>query len=191
MLNDYNAGRVKLKNDPALYIHFLKEESVMINIRRIKPDEATAAKRVIYGVAHIIFNDSGSLEESITYHESRSELKDMDDIQRNYFDNGGIFLVMTDDDQLIGTGAVRKLEDKICELKRLWLLTEYHSRGLGYRMMQELLLFAREKGYERIRLETDPVYQKRAVEFYKRLGFYEIPISNATPDEDILMELSL
>ena len=191
MLNDYNAGRVKLKNDPALYIHFLKEESGMIKIRRIKPDEATAAKRVIYRVAHIVFNDSGSLEESITYHESRSELKDMDDIQRNYFDNGGIFLVMTDDDQLIGTGAVRKLEDKICELKRLWLLTEYHSRGLGYRMMQELLLFAREKGYERIRLETDPVYQKRAVEFYKRLGFYEIPISNATPDEDILMELSL
>jgi putative acetyltransferase len=191
MLNDYNAGRVKLKNDPALYIDFLKEESRMINIRRIKPNEATAAKRVIYRVAHIIFNDSGSLEESITYHESRSELKDMDDIQRNYFDNGGIFLVMTDDDQLIGTGAVRKLEDKICELKRLWLLTEYHSRGLGYRMMQELLLFAREKGYERIRLETDPVYQKRAVEFYKRLGFYEIPISNATPDEDILMELSL
>jgi ribosomal protein S18 acetylase RimI-like enzyme len=70
-------------------------------------------------------------------------------------------------------------------------LPEYHGKGLGYRMMLELLSFAREKGYERIRLETDPVYQKRAVEFYKRLGFYEIPISNATDDEDILMELSL
>jgi len=191
MLNDYNAGRVKLKNDPAFDMHFLKEEGRMINIRRIKPDEATAAKQLIYRVAHIIFNDPGPLEESIAYHESRSEMKDMDDIQRNYFDSGGIFLVITDDDQLIGTGAIRKLENNICELKRLWLLTEYHSRGLGYRLMQELLLFAREKGYERIRLETDPVYQKRAVEFYKRLGFYEIPISNATSDEDILMELSL
>jgi putative acetyltransferase len=115
----------------------------------------------------------------------------MNDIQHTYFDNDVIFLVLTDDDQLIGTGAIHKLEDKICELKRLWLLTEYHSRGLGYRMMQQLLTFAREKGYERITLETDPIYQKRAVEFYKRLGFYEIPIPNATNDEDILMELAL
>lgn len=163
----------------------------MIEIRRIKPEEVTVAKRVIYSVAHEIFNDARPLEESIAYGESKGWLKDMNDIQQTYFDNGGIFLVMTDEDQLIGTGAIRKLEDKICELKRLWLLTEYHRKGLGYRIMQELLSFAKEKGYERIRLETDPVYQKRAVQFYKRLGFYEIPVPNATDDEDILMELYL
>jgi len=163
----------------------------MITIRPIAPNEAPAAKQLIYRVAHIIFNSKGPLEESIAYHESRGELKDMDDIKQIYFKNNGIFLVMTDDDQLIGTGAVRRLESNICELKRLWLLPEYHDKGLGYRMMQELLSFAREKGYERMRLKTDPVYQKRAVEFYKRLGFYEIPISNATDDEDILMEIML
>ena len=163
----------------------------MIQIRCIEPDEVPAAKLLIYRVAHVVFNDARPLEESIAYFESRGQLEDMDDIQQAYFDNDGIFLVMTDDDQLIGTGAIRKFEDKICELKRLWLLTEYHSKGLGYRMMQELLSFAKEKGYERIRLETDPIYQKRAVEFYKRLGFYEIPILNATDDEDILMEILL
>lgn len=163
----------------------------MINIRRIKPDEATAAKRVIYRVAHAVFNDARTLEESMNYGESNGWLKDMNDIQQTYFDNGGIFLVMTDENQLIGTGAIRKFEKKICELKRLWLLTEYHGKGLGYQMMQELLLFAREMGYKRIRLETDAVFQKRAVQFYKQIGFYEIPIPNATPDEDILMELSL
>jgi len=98
---------------------------------------------------------------------------------------------MTDEEEIIGTGTIRKLKSNICELKRLWLLPQYHGKGLGYRMMQELLSFARERGYERVRLETDPVYQKRAVEFYKRLGFNEIPISNATDDEDILMELAL
>ena len=81
----------------------------MIEIRRIKPDEATAAKRVIYRVAHEIFNDPRPLEESIAYGESHGELKDMDDIQQTYFENGGIFLVMTDDNQLIGTGAIRQL----------------------------------------------------------------------------------
>jgi putative acetyltransferase len=163
----------------------------MIQIRRIKPDESELARRLIYTVAKHVFDDPLPLEEIISHYDARGTLEEMNDIQRNYFENAGTFLVMIDDDQIIATGAIRKLESSICELKRLWLLPEYHGKGLGYRMMLELLSFAREKGYERIRLETDPVYQKRAVEFYKRLGFYEIPISNATDDEDILMELSL
>jgi len=190
MLNDYNAGRVKLKNDPALYIHFLTEESGMINIRRIKPDEATAAKRVIYRVAHEIFKDQRTLDQAIAYYESRGELKDMDNIQKNYFENGGIFLVLEDEAQIIGTGAIRQLQDNICELKRLWLLTDYHGRGLGYRMLQELLTVAREMGYQRLRLETDPEAQIRAVDFYKRNGFYEITRYTDRTD-DIAMEIIL
>ncbi|HLE90615.1 MAG TPA: GNAT family N-acetyltransferase [Anaerolineales bacterium] len=162
----------------------------MIEIRRIKPDEGPAAKRVIYRVAHDIFHDPRSLEESIVYHESRGELKDMDDIQRNYFEKGGIFLVMLDDNHLIGTGAIRQLEDDICELKRLWLLSQYHGKGLGYRMLQELFSFAREKGYKRIWLQTDAVQQSRALEFYRRLGFHEIPRYTDRTD-DIAMEMPL
>jgi len=164
----------------------------MIEIRRIRfaPDEWTAAKRLVYRVAHAIFNEPRTLEESIAYHESRHELKDLDDIQKNYFENGGIFLVMVKNDQIIGTGAVRQLEDDICELKRLWLLTEYHGQGLGYRVLQELLSFAREKGYKRIRLETDPITQSRALGFYKRIGFYEIPSYTGRGDE-VAMEMIL
>jgi putative acetyltransferase len=162
----------------------------MIEIRRVKPDEGLAAKRVIYRVAHDIFHDPRSLEESIAYHESRGELRDMDDIQRNYFENGGIFLVMLDDNHFIGTGAIRQLEDDICELKRLWLLSQYHGTGLGYRMIQELFSFAREKGYKRIWLQTDAVQQSRALELYRRLGFYEIPRYTDRTD-DIAMEMSL
>jgi len=72
----------------------------------------------------------------------------------------------------------------------LWLLTEYHGKGLGYRMTQELLRIARDMKYERIRLETDPIYQKPALEFYRRLGFYEIPRYSARTDE-IAMEMVL
>jgi len=162
----------------------------MIEIRRIQPHECAAAKRVVYRVAHTIFNDPRTLEDSIAYYESKHELKDMDDIQKNYFDNGGVFLVMLDEGQFICTGAIRKLKDDICELKRLWLLTAYHSQGLGYRMLNELLAFAREKGYKRIWLETDPIAQSRAVDFYKRLGFYEIPSYTDRGDE-VAMEMIL
>lgn len=163
----------------------------MIRIRHIQPDEWTIAKRLIYRVAHEIFNSRRPLEEVIELYESNGELHDMDDIQKNYFENRGIFLVTTDDDRIIGTGAVRYFEDGIGEIRRLWLLPDYHHQGLGYRMMKELLAFAREQGYQHIRLETDPVHQRRAVEFYRQLGFVDIPMPDASPDEDIVMEMDL
>lgn len=162
----------------------------MIEIRRIKPDEAAAAKQVIYRVAHEIFNDPLPLEDSIAYHESRGELKDLDDIQQNYFENGGIFLIMLDGSQPICTGAIRKFKDDVCELKRLWLLTDHHDKGLGHRMLQELLAFAREKGYRKVWLQTDAIYQSRALDFYRRIGFYEIPRYTAQTD-DVSMEMML
>lgn len=162
----------------------------MITIRPIQPHEVAVAKHLIYQVAHQVFQDTRALEESIAYYESRNQLHDMDTLQESFFENDGIFLVMCNGDQIIGTGAVRKIDKEICELKRLWLLFEYHGQGLGYRMMQELLAFARQKGYSRMRLETDRGVQSRAFEFYKRLGFYEIPRYSDNED-DIAMELML
>ncbi|MBN2117957.1 MAG: GNAT family N-acetyltransferase [Anaerolineales bacterium] len=162
----------------------------MLKIRRIQPGEVAAARQLIYRVAHEVFHDTRPLEESVAFYEARGQLRDMDELQQTYFDNDGIFLVLIDDDQIIGTGAVRKLDDEICELKRVWLLFEYHGQGLGYRMMQELLSFARAKGYKRMRLETDQGHQNRAFEFYKRLGFYEIPRYSDNED-DVAMEMPL
>jgi putative acetyltransferase len=162
----------------------------MIEIRPIHQDEWMTAKRVVYRVAFVIFGRERPLEEFIAYHESIHELKDMDDIQKSYFENGGIFLAMFDDGAMICTGAIRQLDEETCELKRLWLLNEYHGRGLGYRMLQELLSIARVRGYKRMRLETDPIAQSRALEFYKQIGFYEIPRYTERTD-DIAMEMVL
>lgn len=175
MPNDYNAR---------------KDNFSVITIRPIQPEEVTPAKRLIYRVAHQVFHDTRPLEESIAFYEARSQLQDVDDFQNTYFEDHGIFLVMLDHDQLIGTGAVRKIDDEICELKRLWLSFDYQGQKLGYRMMQELLSFARQKGYRRMRLETDQSAQNRAYEFYKRLGFTEIPRYSDNTD-DVAMEIAL
>jgi putative acetyltransferase len=162
----------------------------MIKIRTIQPDEIAVAKQLIYRVAHKVFKDTRPLEEAIAFYESHDQMHDMDTLQESYFSNHGIFLVMTNEDQIIGTGAIRRIDNESCELKRLWLLFEYHGKGLGYRMIQELFTFAREKGYQRIRLETDPDYQSRALNLYKRLGFYEIPRYSDSED-DVAMEMIL
>lgn len=162
----------------------------MIEIRPIQPDQWMDAKRVVYRVAFVIFGRSRPLEEFIAYHESIHELKDMDDIQKSYFANGGIFLGMFKDGEMICTGAIRRIDNETCELKRLWLLNEFHGQGLGYRMLQELLTIARDRGYKRVRLETDPIAQSRALAFYKQAGFYEIPSYSNRGDEQA-MEMDL
>lgn len=161
-----------------------------IHIRCIEPHEISLAKELIYRVAHQVFDDRRPLKESIAFYESKRELRDIDDVQQTYFANNGTFLVMTDRDQIIGTGAIRRLENEICELKRVWLLFEYHGRGLGYQMIQELFTFAREGGYQCIRLETDRNGQRRAYDLYQRLGFYEIPRYSDNED-DVAMEMTL
>jgi putative acetyltransferase len=162
----------------------------MMEIRPIRQHEILEAKRVIFTVAFKIFKEAGTLEESIAKYSAQGKLNEMDDVRKNYFDNGGTFLVTVQDGRVIATGAIRYLEQGVCELKRLWLLTEYHGQGLGFRMMRELLRIAREKGYKIMRLETDRIVQARAVQFYKRLGFHEIPRFGDDPD-DMGMELIL
>jgi putative acetyltransferase len=162
----------------------------MIKIRPIALQEINSAKELIYRVAHQVFQDTRPLEQSIALNEAQGRLHDMEEAQSVYFGNDGIFLVIVDDDQIIGTGAIRKLNHDTCELKRFWLSFDYHGQGLGYRMMQELLAFAREKAYRRIRLETDRIYQNRAFNFYKSLGFYEIP-RYGDDEDDVALEMVL
>ncbi|HAV77349.1 MAG TPA: GNAT family N-acetyltransferase [Anaerolineae bacterium] len=162
----------------------------MIQIRPIEYHEINEAKLVIFTVAYKVFKEAGTLEESIAKYSAQGKLNEMDDVRKNYFDNGGTFLVTVKDNVIIGTGAIRYLEAGVCELKRMWLLTEYHGQGLGYRMMQKLFSVAREKGYEFMRLETDRVVQYQAVHFYMRQGFYKIHPYGDDPD-GMAMEVRL
>jgi len=162
----------------------------MPEIIPLLPEQAAEAKRVIYTVAHRLFHDQLTLEEAFAYYALNWPLADVDDFQHKYVENGGAFLVTVDEGRIIGTGALRRLEEKVGEIKRLWLLAEYQGRGLGYRMMLQLFAAAREKGYTTIRLETNPAYQARAVAFYQQLGFHEIPRYGDDPD-DIGMELDI
>ena len=161
----------------------------MIAIRPIRKDEIPAAKRVILTVAYGIFGWDGSLEDSIHYFENSDEFVDMDNLESHYFDNGGLFLAALNDGSLIGSGAIRKLDTTTAELKRIWLLEAYHGQGIGYQLVTLLFNFARDQAYQYVRLQTSP-QQIRALAFYKKLGFKEIPCYN-DDNETVSMEIAL
>ncbi len=141
----------------------------MIEIKPIQLHQVEEVKRVIISVCSEIFQVS---EDTILRYDVMS---DVDDVRSHYLDNNGTFLVLVDQGRVVGCGAIRRLNDDICELKRMWFLKDYRGRGLGMKMAQMLLQFAREAGYKRVRLDTaNEEKQAQALKLYQRLGFYYI-----------------
>jgi len=117
-------------------------------------------------------------------------LEDIEHIQSYYFENGGTFMVLADGEKLIGTDSISRLDTDTAELKRIFLLKEYRGRGLGRRLVETLLEFARTNGYGRVRLIVAiPALQLEAVGLYTRLGFYPFP-ANPNNSRELHMELA-
>lgn len=161
----------------------------MIAITHLQPHQIKDAKYLIAAVAQRIYYPDKTPEYFYNVLEEEGELKDIDDFQQVYEQNNGLFLVVLDDGKLVGTGALKRMDETTAELKRLWLLEEYQGRGIGYRVVMRLFAFARENGCSVIRLQTS-LEQVRAIAFYKTLGFYEIPCYNHKTGE-ISMEINL
>jgi putative acetyltransferase len=108
-------------------------------------------------------------------------MTDIEQVQSHYFANRGIFLVLVDQ-QVVGTGAVRRLDHEICKLKRMWLLKDYRGQGWGEKMAEMLLDFARRAGYQAVKLDlANQERQPQAYSLYRKLGFYPIERYNDSP----------
>jgi diamine N-acetyltransferase len=58
------------------------------------------------------------------------------------------------------------------ELKRLYLFHRFHGNGLGKRLMEDVLSFAKRVDSQRIWLQVHEA-NHHAIEFYKRFGFVQ------------------
>ena len=87
----------------------------------------------------------------------------------------GAFLVAYIDGQPIGCGAVRRTDDTVAEIKRMYVAPSARGCGVGKRIVIELEAVARELGVRRLVLETGP-RQPEAIAVYERAGFVEIPL---------------
>jgi ribosomal protein S18 acetylase RimI-like enzyme len=102
-------------------------------------------------------------------------MDDIRSIENTYNNEKGTFLVILEDSQLMGMGAIKHLDDRSCELTRMFFAREYRNKGYGSLLMQQLMLFAKESGYERVKLNIwNSHTQSNAIAFYKKFGFYTI-----------------
>jgi putative acetyltransferase len=118
--------------------------------------------------------------------------KELASLPGEYSPPSGRLLLAEFEGQLAGCVALHKLEDGICEMKRLYLRPQFRGKRLGRALADRIIAKARQIGYQRIRLDTVEPVMKDAVAMYRKIGFREIPPYRANPiDGALYMELEL
>jgi GNAT superfamily N-acetyltransferase len=99
-----------------------------------------------------------------------------------YGADGGALLIASMEAQPAGTIALRRLNDRSGEIKRLYLRPDFRGRGLGRQLLERVIERARAIGYEALYADTLPSMAD-ALSLYARLGFERIEAyaGNPTP----------
>jgi GNAT superfamily N-acetyltransferase len=105
----------------------------------------------------------------------------------------GAFLVAYADGQPVGCGAVRLIDARDAEVKRMYVARIMRGRGIGRALLDALEVEARELGATRLVLETG-IRQQEALKLYRRAQFVDIPAYGeyvASPDTSVCMAKEL
>jgi len=96
--------------------------------------------------------------------------EELADLPGKYGPPDGMLLLAWDGMDAAGCGALRKLSDGICEMKRLYIRPHFRGLGLGIALARRLINEAARMGYSTMLLDTlDRL--KTAIRIYKALGF--------------------
>ena len=105
---------------------------------------------------------------------------ELDCLPGDYAPPLGALLVASDGTLLVGMIGLRPIDDRICEMKRLFVRPEARGRGLARQLIDSILAEARRLKYQEIRLDTLPMMGD-AQNLYVAMGFADIEAYYDTP----------
>ena len=98
---------------------------------------------------------------------------------------GRLLAAVADDGCVSGCVAFHRLSKECCEMKRLYVKPSYQGQGIGQKLVETLLLLAKDDGYSCMVLDTIEPLQS-AIRLYKGLGFQETEPYYDNPMEDVI-----
>ncbi len=92
----------------------------------------------------------------------------------------GVFIVGYEDQLAVCCGGIKRLDDEVCEIKRMYVTPAARGRGVARILLATLEQRARGLGYRIARLDTGPK-QAAAQHLYESTGYTTIPNFNKNP----------
>jgi ribosomal protein S18 acetylase RimI-like enzyme len=131
---------------------------------------------------------AASLDFDLDFQDFEEELSSL---PGQYAPPEGRLLIAAYGDDPAGCIALRKLENRICEMKRLYVKPQFRGAGIGRALAEAIIEEAKEIGYHRMRLDTVPPMES-ARSLYTSLGFKKIGAYRYNPIQGAeFMELAL
>lgn len=105
-----------------------------------------------------------------------------------YVPPAGDLLLAWHGEDAVGVVALRRFDDGIAEMKRLYLSDAARGLGAGRRLAEQVVDSARSLGYRSLRLDT-ATSMKAAIRLYESMGFRRLAGSDAGTGESDTLEL--
>jgi putative acetyltransferase len=144
------------------------------------PELTQAVSNHEFAVGRLLFDEyAKSLSVDLCFQDFASELEQLPSM---YGPPTGCLLLARAGEIYIGCGALRKLSDTVCEMKRLYVRPAGRGCGLGRQLATALIDRATSLGYKRIVLDS-LIDMNAAQTLYRTLGFRDAPsyYNNPTP----------
>jgi len=132
-----------------------------MRIRQYKPSDKKQIMEMVAEILGNIFNgDPNQFKVLKEFH-----------VTKNYL----LYLVAEtqgQDGKIIGTMALKKINNNTVRLKRMYVRAEYRRRGIAQKLLTQIIDFAKQNRYKKILLHTYPT-MRNAQRFHKRNGLAE------------------
>lgn len=105
---------------------------------------------------------------------------------------GGKIFFVRDNEKIVGTVALMKMEEGVFELTKMAVTPKYQGRKIGQKLMEHTIDYAKNQGWKSLIIYSDRKLEN-AIFIYQKYGFREIPFGENSPYTrgDIKMTLEL
>ena len=110
---------------------------------------------------------------------------ELNNLAKIYKKPKGTIILAKINNEIAGCVALKPIEENNCEMKRLYVKTEFRNTGLGKKLIENIIDYAQKGSYEKMKLDT-LIKLETAVKLYKQYGFIETKPYVYNPLEEVL-----
>lgn len=133
-----------------------------ITIRRYEHSDGPRVRELIEGIMEAEFRDAKSVYPT----------DDIDRIEQAYSGLGEAFFVAVNGPKIIGSVAIKKEDDRVALLRRLFVSPSFRKQRIGIKLVDRALKFCDEVGYKEIIFKTTS-QMEGAARLCQKCGFVQ------------------